>query len=95
MLFRLLIIKFENEVEVVDLANDTEYGLSAEIYTASAQRANRMASKIQAGRIATNMSRYADLSCPRGGYKKSGKGRQHGKRIFEESTQIKHIMIKK
>jgi acyl-CoA reductase-like NAD-dependent aldehyde dehydrogenase len=91
----LPIIKFENEDEVINLANDTEYGLAAEIYTESAQRANRMASKIQAGRIAINMPRYADLSCPMGGYKKSGKGRQHGKWIFEELTQIKHIIIKK
>ncbi len=91
----LPITKFKDENKALELINNTEYGLSSEIYTNDIEKAKRLALKIDAGRVAINMPRFASLDCPMGGYKKSGKGREHGKWIFEELTQLKHIMIKK
>lgn len=91
----LPIIVFDDEDEAIELINDTDYGLSSEIYTNDISKAEELARKIQAGRVAVNMPRFASLDCPMGGYKKSGKGREHGKWIFEEMTQLKHIMIKR
>jgi len=91
----LPIIPFETEEEVIKMANNTEYGLSAEVYSQDIERARRVANQIQAGKVAINKARYGGLDCPFGGYKKSGMGREHGKWGFWELTQIKHIMIKK
>lgn len=91
----LPVIKFKEEEKAIQMINNTEYGLSSEIYTSDIERAKKLALKIDAGRVSVNMPRFASLDCPMGGYKKSGKGREHGKWIFEELTQLKHIMIKR
>jgi len=91
----LPVMTFKTEEEAIALANDTEYGLSAQVYTNDGERALRVARKIEAGRIRINTGKWGDLQCPFGGYKKSGMGREHGRWGFEELTQIKHVMIKK
>ncbi len=91
----LPVVSFISEEEAIVAANDTEYGLSAEVYTKDKERAYRVASKIQAGRIRINTASWGHSHCPFGGYKKSGMGREHGRWGFEELTQIKHVMEKK
>jgi acyl-CoA reductase-like NAD-dependent aldehyde dehydrogenase len=89
----LPVMTFKTETEAIKLANDTDYGLSAQVYSADVERALRVARQIEAGRIRINTAKWGSLECPFGGYKKSGMGREHGRWGFEELTQIKHVMI--
>lgn len=91
----LPIIPFKNKEEVIELANDTIYGLSAEIYTKDKNLAENIARKIKAGTVAINTDSYFKPECPFGGYKKSGIGREMGEYGLQEFAQIKHIHLKK
>lgn len=91
----LPIMPFTTESEVVKLANQTEYGLSAEIYTTDRQKAENVAHQLEAGIIGINTDNYYVPFCPSGGYKKSGLGREYGVEGFRELTQIKYICISK
>ncbi len=87
----LSIVSFKNEEEAIALANDTVYGLGSRIYSKDITRAERAASRIDAGTVEIN---YATrwLHCnPFGGYKQSGIGREHGTIGFRELCQIKVI----
>ncbi len=91
----LPIVKFRTEEEAVKLANDTCYGLGSRVYSKDAERAERVASRIQAGTVEINhATRW--LPCnPFGGYKQSGMGREHGTAGFRELCQIKLISKQK
>ncbi len=91
----LPIIPFKNKEEAIELANDTIYGLSAEIYTKDKNLAQEVAKKIKAGTVAINTDSYFKPECPFGGYKKSGMGRECGEHGLQEFVQIKHIHLKK
>lgn len=74
----LPVMSFKTEDEAVRLANDTIYGLGAIVFTKDMARAQRVASKLEAGTVEINNAIHW-LSCnPFGGYKKSGMGREHG-----------------
>jgi len=77
--------------EAINMANRTEYGLSAQIYTQNMDLGRRIAHRIDAGTVAINTNDYISPAFPFGGYKKSGMGREGGKAGFHELTQIKHI----
>lgn len=87
----LPVVTFETEEEAIELANDTEYGLGAYIFTEDIEKYRRTAKKIQAGNIAHNTAWYFSPSTPFGGYKKSGNGRSQGTVGFHEVCQIKVI----
>lgn len=89
----LPIIKFTSDSEVIELANDTEYGLSAEIYSSNLERAEKMAREIKSGTVAINTDNFFRPECPFGGYKKSGTGREYGKIGMQEFAQVKVISI--
>jgi len=89
----LTVHTFDTEEEAIKLANDTSYGLSATIYTASTSRALRVASKIKAGTIAINGTFMPDTNTPFGGYKQSGTGRELGKEGLMNYLQVKTIKI--
>jgi len=89
----LAVMTFSKEEEAVRLANDTVYGLGAEIYSKDAQRAKRIASQIDAGNININNGNHWIPCSPFGGYKSSGMGREHGRWGFQELCQIKNIAI--
>lgn len=91
----LPVIPFETEAEVINLANRSEYGLSAEIYTSDINKANRIARLLEAGVIGINTCNYFVPFCPAGGYKKSGMGREYGTEGFQELSQIKYTCIAK
>jgi len=90
----LPIISFNLEEEAIELSNDTLYGLGSRVYSGDIDRAERVASKIQAGTVEINHgSRW--LTCnPFGGFKQSGMGREHGVTGFRELCQIKVISKK-
>ncbi|ORY07155.1 aldehyde dehydrogenase domain-containing protein [Clohesyomyces aquaticus] len=89
----LTVLTFETEEEAIKMANDTSYGLSASVYTASTSRALRVASKIKAGTIAINKAYLPDNQSPFGGYKQSGNGRELGKEGLMSYLQAKSIKI--
>ena len=88
------ISSFKNENEVINLANNTEYGLSASVFTQNLSRAHRVASLIDAGTVWINTWLHRDLSVPFGGMKKSGIGREGGESSFRFFTEPKNICIK-
>lgn len=89
------IVTFKTEEEAVELANDTVYGLTARVVSEDLLRAERVASKIDAGTISINYeSRF--LACdPFGGYKDSGMGRERGLHGLQELCQVKVIQNSK
>lgn len=91
----LIVVPFVDEEDAINLANDTNYGLGAQIYTTDKNRASRIASRIKAGTIDINKSSHWIPCNPFGGYKNSGIGREHGKFGFHELTQIKVVAEEK
>lgn len=85
---------FDSEEEVIALANDTEYGLCAAIWTENSSRAHRVASKIEAGIVWVNSWFLRDLRTPFGGMKRSGIGREGGVHSLEFYTELKNICVK-
>ena len=91
----LPIVSFTTEDEAVTLANDTQYGLGAYIYTKNKERALRISSLLQTGNININNTNYNRAEDPFGGYKNSGLGREHGKQGLRELCNIKVVAINK
>lgn len=91
----LPIVKFESIEEAIGMANNTEYGLSAEIYTSDLEKGKVLAKKIQSGTVAINTDNFFKPECPFGGYKKSGMGREYGKIGMQEFAQVKVIALNK
>ncbi len=89
----LPVIAFSSEEEAVRLANDTEYGLSAEVYTANIEKGERVAKQIQAGTVAINTDNFFKPACPFGGWKKSGMGKEYGEIGMKEFAQVKLIAV--
>ncbi len=80
--------------EVIKDANDTEYGLSAGIWTRDVSHAHQVAARLQAGTVWINCFHIFDVTQPFGGYKQSGWGREWGKAALEHYTEVKSVCIK-
>lgn len=91
----LIVLPFSTEEEAIELANDTPYGLSAEVYTSEPTKAERVARELQSGMVGINTDSLYYPWCPIGGYKKSGMGREYGIEGFRELAQIKYVCIAK
>lgn len=91
----LPIIPFDTEEEAVRLANDTEYGLSAFVFTESAERFTRVAAQLESGSISQNGLDYSAPCNPFGGYKKSGLGKTGGVMGLQQMTRAKVITRQK
>ena len=87
------IIPFDTEEEALEIANNTDYGLNAVIWTESLSRAHRISHNVRAGTIWVNCWFVRDLRAPFGGYKKSGIGREGGRYSMEFFTEAKNICI--
>lgn len=74
-------------------ANDTDYGLSSNIWTRNISVAHKLARKIKAGMVRINGGQGLDYALPFGGYKQSGWGREHGREGVEAYTEIKSISV--
>ncbi|KAL4867891.1 hypothetical protein BDV12DRAFT_197752 [Aspergillus spectabilis] len=85
---------FETEEEALALANGTEYGLAASIYTSDLDRALRVSSQLECGGVAINSPFIPELNTPFGGVKASGQGRELGREGLLEYTEAKSIHIR-
>jgi betaine-aldehyde dehydrogenase len=89
----LVVFKFKDEDEAVELANATRYGLGAAVFTRDVGRVYRVVEKLRAGVVWVNSSQLCFVQLPWGGYKQSGIGRELGTYAVEEYTQLKQVVI--
>jgi len=87
------IMPFDTEDEVLALANDTDYGLAAGVWTQNLARAHRMARRLDAGTVWVNTYRAMSPMSPRQGFKNSGVGIEHGLESMHEYTRLKSVWI--
>lgn len=87
----MVLIPFDDEDDAVRIANDSEYGLSGGVTSASEERALAVARRIRAGTVSVNGGIYYSAGSPFGGYKASGLGRQNGVEGFEQYLETKTI----
>ena len=88
------LIPFESEDDVVKMANSTNYGLSASVFTNNISRGHRVAAKIKSGVIWINSWLIRDLRIPFGGMKSSGLGREGGFGSLDFFTEQKNVCLK-
>jgi aldehyde dehydrogenase (NAD+) len=82
---------FDSEEQVIALANDSDFGLAAGIWTLNFQRAHKVAKAVRAGTVWINMYRAMAPQSPFGGYKQSGLGRQNGVETIDQYLQTKSV----
>lgn len=87
------IIPFDTEQEALAIANSTEYGLAATVWTTNLQRAHRVAEKLHSGIVWVNCWLVRDLRTPFGGVKNSGVGREGGLHALDFFTEPKNVCI--
>lgn len=88
----LAVSTFDTEEEAIALANDTQYGLAASIYTHDVRRAQRVSRKIKAGTVSINGFSEGDITAPFGGFKQSGfGGKDKGIEALDQYQQTKVI----
>ncbi|KAK2693058.1 hypothetical protein QWA68_007197 [Fusarium oxysporum] len=88
-----VINKFDTEEEILELANDSKYGLMAGVFTQDISRALRLSSLIDSGVVGINCISTISFSCPFGGTKESGLGRENGEDALRAYTEPKTILI--
>jgi aldehyde dehydrogenase (NAD+) len=88
-----VVIKFEDEADVIRQANDTTYGLAAAVFTKDLNRAIETAHKLQAGTAWINCVNQLHVQVPFGGYKQSGIGRELGEYALTNYTSVKAVHI--
>ena len=89
----LPIVTVDSEQEAIDLANDSQFGLGASVWTLDRDKGERIARQIQSGMVWINDHSYSHgaCQCSWGGVKESGLGRSHSKFGFYECTNIKLV----
>ena len=88
-----VVIKFKTLEEVIELANDSDYGLGGGVWTSNINTALKVSRGIETGRVWVNTYNQIPAGSPFGGYKKSGIGRETHKAILDNYSQFKNIYI--
>jgi betaine-aldehyde dehydrogenase len=89
----LSLLSFDDEEEVVARANDTEFGLSAGVFTSDMARAHRVAGDLQAGTLWINHYNLSPVEMPFGGAKQSGIGRENSLEALRHYSQVKSVYV--
>lgn len=89
-----VVIPFDDEAEAVRLANDSDFGLSAGIWSLDVRRVHRVAMRLDAGRIVVNEYSGGFVQTPCGGFKQSGYGREQGIDALSHYTQLKSVIVR-
>ena len=87
------IVTFDDEQEVIRLANDTEHGLVSYVYTVDLARGMRLAEALESGMVGLNRGLVSEPAAPFGGVKQSGLGREGGHEGLLEYTESKYIAV--
>ncbi|WP_116365889.1 aldehyde dehydrogenase family protein [Parahaliea mediterranea] len=89
----LAVIAYDDEEDAIRIANDSDYGLSAGVWSADEARALRVARRLRSGTVCVNGGNFYSADAPFGGYKHSGVGREMGPEGFEEYLETKTIAV--
>ena len=89
----LSVIGFDSEQDAVRIANDSDFGLAAGVWTQNLSKAHRVARKLRAGSVWVNYWDGGDMTAPFGGFKQSGNGRDKSLHAFEKYTELKATWI--
>jgi len=89
----LVVIPFEDDEDAIRIANESDYGLVGVVWSASKERAMKVARRLRAGAIGVNGGMCITPDLPFGGYKRSGLGREWGREGIEELLEVKAIAI--
>jgi betaine-aldehyde dehydrogenase len=87
------VLEFEDEAEVIERANATEFGLAAGVFTNDLTRAHRVIAKLEAGTCWINHYNVTPIELPFGGVKMSGLGRENGRAAIEHYTRLKSVYV--
>jgi betaine-aldehyde dehydrogenase len=87
------VLEFEDEQEVIERANATEFGLAAGVFTNDLTRGHRVIARLQAGTCWINHYNVTPIELPFGGVKMSGLGRENGRAALEHYTQLKSVYV--
>jgi aldehyde dehydrogenase (NAD+) len=91
----LSVLSFRDEAEAIEIANGTDYGLVAGVFTADLDRATRAASQLRSGQVFVNEWYAGGVETPFGGFGKSGYGREKGREALWNYVQTKNVAIKR
>ncbi|MGU3413535.1 aldehyde dehydrogenase PuuC [Enterobacteriaceae bacterium C34A] len=89
----LVVTRFSSEAQALEIANNSDYGLGAAVWTRDLSRAHRMSRRLKAGSVFVNNYNDGDMTVPFGGYKQSGNGRDKSLHALEKFSELKTIWI--